>query len=279
VMRDHLQDRPRRRVRIAPLLGGTVLAAALAVLAVLTAVRLDRAAPQQPLVGDSPAGAYAQDQATRALLQAETSGRAAGTMTPSTMNPSTMTTGSLDPGSAAAGVHYRFPVAGKVTYGRSHHDYPATDIFARCGSAFVAAADGTIESVSSTDRWRAGTNRGPDRGGLSVSVLGRDGVRYYGSHLRAVRSGVKVGVAVRAGAELGEVGQTGSAEGTGCHLHFGISPACPALHGADWWNRRGAIPPAPFLDAWRRGGSPSPVGTVAAWQRAHGCPTAPVSYP
>jgi murein DD-endopeptidase MepM/ murein hydrolase activator NlpD len=271
-MRDHQEDRPRRRVLIARLLVGMLLAYALVALLVLATGGLGRGTPQPPLVNNGPAAAYAEEQAARALLRAEAA-RSATTTSSTTTLPARPAVGT------STGLHYRFPVDGRASYGRSHHDYPAADMFARCGSAFLAPVDGTVEHVSSTDRWRAATNRGPDRGGLSVSVLGRDGVRYYGSHLRTVRPGVKVGVAVRAGAELGEIGQSGSAEGTGCHLHFGISPACPARHGGDWWNRRGTIPPAPFLDAWRLGDSRSPVATVAAWQRAHGCPAAPTAYP
>jgi peptidoglycan LD-endopeptidase LytH len=272
-MRDQ-EDRPFRWVRSARLrtwLIGTLLAPALIALTVLAVGGFDDRTPE-PVIDDSPAGAYAQQQADRARLGAETSGSATTSPVTATARPPVRT-------SAPVALSYRFPVAGRATYGRSHHDYPAADMFARCGSAFVAPVDGTIEHVSSTDRWRASTNRGPDRGGLSVSVLGRDGVRYYGSHLRAVRPGVKVGLNVPAGTVLGEVGQTGSAEGTGCHLHFGISPACPALHGADWWSRRGAIPPAPFLDAWRRGERRSPVAAVATWQHEHGCPAAPTVYP
>ena len=76
---------------------------------------------------------------------------------------------------------YAFPVANcKATYGKYHHDYPATDIQAKNGCAFVAPINGTVEDVNTKDVWSGKTNRGKDRGGLSISIIGEDGVRYYG---------------------------------------------------------------------------------------------------
>ena len=46
--------------------------------------------------------------------------------------------------------------------------------------------DGVVDEVSRTDSWSGKTNLGIDRGGLYVSIIGTDGVRYYGSHLRTV---------------------------------------------------------------------------------------------
>lgn len=80
-----------------------------------------------------------------------------------------------------------------------------------------------VEDVNSKDIWSSKNNRGQDRGGLSVSIIGIDGVRYYGSHLLSVADGIEPGVNVMAGDILGKVGSTGSARGTSPHLHFGIS--------------------------------------------------------
>ncbi|HYT27044.1 MAG TPA: M23 family peptidase [Actinomycetota bacterium] len=155
-----------------------------------------------------------------------------------------------------------FPVRGcVVSYGRTHHDYPATDIFARRGCAFVSPVDGVVDEVSPVDRWDPGTNRGADRGGLSVSVVGVDGVRYYGSHLGSVAPGIRPGVRVAAGTLLGRVSNTGSARGIATHLHFGLS--WPTRHGI-WWVRRGVVYPWPFLDSWRAGGNLSPARAVRA---------------
>lgn len=156
---------------------------------------------------------------------------------------------------------YTFPVANcKVTYGKYHHDYPATDIQAKLGCAFVAPINGVVEDVNTKDRWSGRTNLGKDRGGLSVSIIGEDGVRYYGSHLSKIEPGIAPGVAVVSGQKLGEVGATGSARGTKPHLHFGIS--YPTMPG-DWEIRRGVLYPWKYLDAWRAGSDLSPAKAIA----------------
>jgi peptidoglycan LD-endopeptidase LytH len=165
-------------------------------------------------------------------------------------------------------LRYRFPVAGcQVRYGRAHHDYPAADIFTGRGCAFVAPVDGRVDEVSRRDRWSPGSDHGADRGGRSVSLVGIDGVRYYGSHLEAVAPGIGPGVRVRAGDLLGRTGDSGSARGTPVHLHLGIS--WPTGAGI-WWVRRGMVAPAPFLDSWRAGGDRSPAGAVRAARAAAG---------
>ncbi|WP_410814758.1 M23 family metallopeptidase [Micromonospora sp. 067-2] len=178
------------------------------------------------------------------------------------------------PGAAPrAGLRHVFPVrADDVSYHPTHGVYPATDLFADCGEPFVAVTEGTVLEVSRTDRYSKRGPQGPDNGGLSVSLLGDDGVRYYGSHLSAVATGVDAGVRVRAGQQLGRVGRTGNANNV-CHVHFGISPPCTGEDG--WWIRRGVIWPARYLDSWRRGGNREPAAEVTAWQRRHGCPKAP----
>jgi murein DD-endopeptidase MepM/ murein hydrolase activator NlpD len=168
-----------------------------------------------------------------------------------------------------------FPVkAGDVAFHPTHSGYPGTDIFADCGEPVVAVTDGRILEVSRVDRFSRSGPLGPYNGGLSVSLLGDDGVRYYGSHLSAIATGVDAGVRVRAGQQLGRVGRTGNANNV-CHLHFGLSPKCTGHD--DWWIRRGVIWPAPYLTSWRGGGNRGPAAAVAAWQRKHGCPKAPRS--
>ncbi len=155
---------------------------------------------------------------------------------------------------------YVFPVANcKATYGKYHHDYPATDIQAKKGCAFVAPINGVIEDVNVKDVWSGKTNLGKDRGGLSISIIGDDGVRYYGSHLSKIETGIAPGVVVTAGQKLGEVGSSGSARGTKPHLHFGISyPTKPG----DWVIRRGVIYPWKYLDAWKVGKDLSPAKAI-----------------
>lgn len=163
---------------------------------------------------------------------------------------------------AQAAPIYLFPVAGcAVDYARAHHDYAATDILTKAGCKFVAPIDGVVDEVNRVDAWSGKTNLGIDRGGLYVSIIGVDGVRYYGSHLRTIPASIQPGVDVKAGQLLGAVGATGSAKGTHPHLHFGISWPTPA---DTWWVRRGEVLPWKYLDAWKQGKDLSPVKEVDA---------------
>lgn len=148
---------------------------------------------------------------------------------------------------------------GKISYGKSHHDYPAADIFCPIGSQFVAVTAGVVDYVSREDVWNPQVNDGATRGGLSVAIIGDDGVRYYGSHLSAVAEGIAPGVRVALGQVLGLTGKSGDAAPTSPHLHFGISlPTTPD----DWAVRRGEIAPYRYLQAWQRGQDIAPdVGT------------------
>jgi len=166
---------------------------------------------------------------------------------------------------ARQGAGYVFPVqplaSCEVSYGHFHHDYPATDIFAKRGCRFVAPTDGTVTEVARTDRWDPSSDRGADRGGRSVAMVGADGVRYYGSHLELVAAGIEPGAPVRAGQPLGLIDNSGDARGVPTHLHFGIS--WPTRTGI-WWVRRGMVYPWPYLDSWRAGGNRSPARAVRA---------------
>jgi murein DD-endopeptidase MepM/ murein hydrolase activator NlpD len=165
-------------------------------------------------------------------------------------------------------VRYVFPIspADAASYGRVHHDYPATDVFAPCGTDVVAVVGGVVQETSLTDVWSAATDDPAVRGGLSVSLVGDDGVRYYSSHVHDVLASIVPGTRVEAGQLMGHVGDTGNAAGRGCHVHFGISPACGP---GDWSVRRGILSPWPYLDAWREGGQASPAADVRAWLNAH----------
>lgn len=169
---------------------------------------------------------------------------------------------------AEAAPTYLFPISGcEANYARAHHDYAATDILTKAGCKFVAPIDGVVDEVNRVDLWRSPPNLGIDRGGLYVSIIGVDGVRYYGSHLRSIPASIQPGVNVKAGRFLGTVGSTGSARGTAPHLHFGISWPTPA---DIWWVRRGEVLPWKYLDAWKSGKSLSPVKEVAARKAKRG---------
>lgn len=164
--------------------------------------------------------------------------------------------------SANAAPVYAFPIVGCVVkYAHAHHNYPATDILAKTGCKFVASTSGTVDEINRVDKWNGRTNLGADRGGLFVSIVGDDGVRYYGSHLGKVAKGIEPGVRVAAGDILGYLGTTGDARGTAPHVHYGISWSTKANI---WWVRRGELYPWRYLDAWRIGKDASPAKAVAA---------------
>ena len=154
---------------------------------------------------------------------------------------------------------YVFPFTGKkVSYGRRHHDYPATDVFG-CGATVVAPIGGTVKEIRTTDPWDPKVNDPATRGGKYVALYGDDGVRYYFAHLDSVA--VKPGDVVEGGTQLGIMGQTGDARNSVCHTHIGISWPC---NNKEWAVRRGEIWPWKYLDAWRKGEQLSPVDEVAA---------------
>jgi len=164
--------------------------------------------------------------------------------------------------------HYVFPVRGcSSSPSTSHHDYPASDIFTQRGCRFVAVVRGVVDEVSRHDRWDPSVDSGATRGGRFVSIIGDDGVRYYGSHLRRVAKGIKPGVRVKAGRTLGRVGNSGDAKYTPTHVHYGIS--WPTRNGI-WWVRRGEVWPQKYLSDWRGGGTLSPRREVRREEQRQG---------
>ena len=152
---------------------------------------------------------------------------------------------------------YVFPFGGRdVSYGRGHHDYPAVDVFG-CGATVVAPVRGSVAEIRTVDLWPGSGNNPAYRGGLYVSLIGDDGVRYYFAHLAGVE--VVPGQVVSEGTPLGVMGETGNAAQSACHTHFGISWPC---EGREWAVRRGKVWPQDFLDAWRSGNQVSPREAV-----------------
>jgi murein DD-endopeptidase MepM/ murein hydrolase activator NlpD len=155
-----------------------------------------------------------------------------------------------------------FPVQDcRVSHSHYHRYYPATDIFVAKGCPFVATTSGVVDEVSYTDKWDPKVNDGATRGGISISIIGDDGVRYYGSHMSAIAPGIAPGVRVTAGQRIASTGQSGDARRSTPHVHYGISwPTRPGI----WWVRRGMVYPWPYLDAWDAGKAAYPAGAVAA---------------
>jgi murein DD-endopeptidase MepM/ murein hydrolase activator NlpD len=171
----------------------------------------------------------------------------------------------LPPQAVAVEITYTFPIVDCASsYSHYHHDYPANDIYVAVGCPFVAVTAGVVDEVGLVNLWPK-TKTGATRGGKFVSIVGDDGVRYYGSHLSEVEPGIRPGVRVDIGTLLGKTGLTGNSHSP--HLHFGMSwPTGPD----QWWVRRGEVYPWKYLDAWRQGISLSPVAAVAAQHKIVG---------
>lgn len=178
------------------------------------------------------------------------------------------------PTTVAPPARHVFPVLGEVSYAHSHHGYPATDIMADCGLTYVAPYPGVVDEVSRVDRYDPVANDGATRGGLSVSIVGDDGVRYYGSHFSAIAKQITPGHRVAAGDPVATVGRTGDAGA--CHVHFGLSPVCA---DGDWFVRRGVVWPWSYLDSWRAGEDAQPRPEIVQWLAAAGCPDRPTVEP
>lgn len=177
---------------------------------------------------------------------------------------------------------YRYPVAAGHTSGMAGTHgggYPAADVMIRprCGTPARSPVDGVVLEADRQNLWAQGFRGGADRGGIFVSILGEDGVRYYMSHLASIPEAIQPGVTVTAGQTVGIVGKTGRAGS--CHIHFGISPPC--FGTGDWWIRRGVVWPQPYLRSWKRDGIAdlSPRAEVNAWLTAHGCPATEADLP
>jgi murein DD-endopeptidase MepM/ murein hydrolase activator NlpD len=111
---------------------------------------------------------------------------------------------------------------GTRSEGRRHE---GIDIFARRGTAVLSSTEGIVTQV--------GTNR---LGGRVVWVTGPGGQRHYYAHLERYAD-VAAGMRVEAGRVLGYVGNSGNAQRTPPHLHYGV------------YQMGGAINPYPLLRA------------------------------
>lgn len=105
--------------------------------------------------------------------------------------------------------------------------HAGVDIFAARGTPVRSATPGIISNI-----------RESGLGGRQVWVHGPAGERYYYAHLEGWRDGLATGEVVETGTVLGYVGDSGNANGTPPHLHWGI-------YGA-----HGAYDPLPLLRAW-----------------------------
>ena len=175
-----------------------------------------------------------------------------------------------------ASPNYVYPIDGcKSTYSQAHHDYPATDILTKKGCRFIAPTSGVIDEVNAVDKYSWKNNSGALRGGLSISMIGDDGVRYYGSHFSKIYPNIVPGYRVEVGELMALVGTSGDAAGLAPHVHFGIS--WPTKAGI-WWVRRGEIYPWKYLDAWKAGKDLNPAKEVLTKMKKVGTVPKHVGY-
>lgn len=99
------------------------------------------------------------------------------------------------------------------TYGAPRWDrsHEGLDIFAPRGTPVRAAAPGFVYRIDDLSL-----------GGLSVTIFGAGGVRYFYTHFESVNEELKEGQRVETGDLIGYVGNSGNAAGTPPHLHFGV---------------------------------------------------------
>ena len=81
-------------------------------------------------------------------------------------------------------------------WGTTHADYPATDIFARCGAVIVSPVDGVVVESRRVDSYDRAVDDPATCGGRSVAIVGDDGVRYYLAHFETIDDGIEPGVRV-----------------------------------------------------------------------------------
>lgn len=114
--------------------------------------------------------------------------------------------------------------------GRGHD---AIDIMAPAGTPVLAAADGHVEKLFTSDR-----------GGLTIYQFEPSGRRaYYYAHLQSYAPGLHEKQRLRQGEVIGYVGSTGNASPEAPHLHFAIFVLGPEKQ---WWKGT-AINPYPLL--------------------------------
>ncbi len=127
---------------------------------------------------------------------------------------------------------YVFPMTPPGHYVNGHHDYPANDIFTAIGTPVVACVRAEVLTTSPVET---------GKGGITVTLRGEDGWRYYYAHLALLDPSIRPGAVVEAGARLGLSGNTGNARTTEPHLHLGISRTGSVA---------GEINPYPYLRLW-----------------------------
>lgn len=181
------------------------------------------AAVSSPVVPDAPADAAPSER--------HTPGAAA------TADPSAMLPAAAMPASGLL-----LPVRGvspeqlNDTYNQTRGGtriHEALDIMAPRGSAVLAATDGRVEKLFTSNA-----------GGLTIYQFDPTGTHaYYYAHLERYAPGLREGQQLRRGTVIGEVGSTGNASPDAPHLHFAIFRLGPEKR---WWEGT-PVNPYPLL--------------------------------
>ena len=157
---------------------------------------------------------------------------------------------------------YVFPFSRvPVTYPKDHLHYPAVDVEG-CYARILAPTAGFISQLHRLDKWTPENDSPGTRGGLTITVQGDDGVRYFFSHLGRIK--VLKNQRVAAGDWIGVMGSSGNARVTRCHTHFGMSRVCPL---AEVYLLQGEIWPQKYLNAWKNGEQLSPRKEIRKLER------------
>ena len=157
---------------------------------------------------------------------------------------------------------YVFPFSRvPVTYPKDHLHYPAVDVEG-CYARILAPTAGFISQLHRLDKWTPENDSPGTRGGLTITVQGDDGVRYFFSHLGRIK--VLKNQRVAAGDWIGVMGSSGNARVTRCHTHFGMSRVCPL---AEVYLLQGEIWPQKYLNAWKQGQQLSPRKEIRKLER------------
>lgn len=169
----------------------------------------------------------------RIEVRARRADRAVTTSAVRVVRPAPATTAA--PAGSGEGV---FPIRGKHDLGQTAtnnfgggRNHKGQDLFAACGTPMAVAESGTV--VMAKFQSSAG-----NYAVIRSAKTGRDAVYM---HMRAPAL-VSKGDAVTAGQPLGEVGDSGNANG--CHLHFELWSA------PGWYEGGTAVDPLPDLRAW-----------------------------
>lgn len=114
---------------------------------------------------------------------------------------------------------------------RGNRRHEGQDIFAPRGTPVRAAAPGFVYRIDDLSL-----------GGLSVTIIGDGGLRYFYTHFDSVPEELVEGQRVEVGTLIGFIGTSGNAANTPPHLHFGVYQGTPD-DLCDWE----AIDPLPFM--------------------------------